>query len=204
MGVVGRPHGVRGHVHVHSYAAEPSDLANYYPLSDEFGRNFALRWVGEGIAELFSLDGGLRRKIADRTAAEKLVNAKLYVDRSQLPPPDEDEFYLADLVGLTAVDVSGNAIGVVEAVHDYGGGASLEIAGSFVPFSRASVPGVDLAAGRVTVAAPAEVNTFSPPLAGGVGGGAGSASSSVPLSPLTRPLPRGEGRRKTSPGSDAR
>ena len=45
---------------------------------------FALRWTGEGVAEIFTLDGGLRRKVADRTAAAKLTNMRLYVDREQL------------------------------------------------------------------------------------------------------------------------
>ncbi|HEX3983214.1 MAG TPA: 16S rRNA processing protein RimM, partial [Acidisoma sp.] len=44
MGVVGRPHGVRGLVHVHSYTADPEDLATYGVLTDERGRAFALRW----------------------------------------------------------------------------------------------------------------------------------------------------------------
>ena len=37
MGVVGRPHGVRGLVHVQSYTADPRDLAGYGPLLDEQG-----------------------------------------------------------------------------------------------------------------------------------------------------------------------
>ena len=44
------------------------------------------------------------RAVADRTAAEKLTNLRLYVERDRLPPPDEEEFYLSDLVGLAAVD----------------------------------------------------------------------------------------------------
>ncbi len=49
------------------------------------------------MAELRDADG---RALADRTAAERLVNTRLYVERDQLPAPDDDEFYLADLVGL--------------------------------------------------------------------------------------------------------
>ncbi len=55
----------------------------------------------------------------------------------------------------------GVALGRVAAVHDYGAGASLEIAGEgaplLVPFTRACVPEIDLAAGRVVVVAPIEV-----------------------------------------------
>ena len=101
MGVIGRPHGVRGLVRVTSYA---EDLTAYGPLTDAKGRRFVLRWRGEGVAEVAELVGGAEVKVADRTAAEKLTNTRLFVDRAQLPEPEEDEFYLADLIGLAAVD----------------------------------------------------------------------------------------------------
>ena len=157
MGVIGRPHGVRGLVRVTSYA---DDLTGYRPLSDDKGRCFVLRWRGEGIAEIAELVGSDEVKVADRTAAEKLINVRLYVDRAQLPEPDKDEFYLADLIGLVVFDTGGAKLGRIAAVHDYGAGASLEIAGetsAIVPFTRSCVPEVDVAAGRVTVAAPEDV-----------------------------------------------
>ncbi len=164
LGVIGRPHGVRGLVHVTSHTARPADLTSYGPLSDGGKRLFVLRWKAEGIAEVFELVDGSPIKVADRTAAEKLTNMRLFVDRTALPQPEEeDEFYLADLIGLTVVDAVGLALGVVTVVHDYGAGASREIepAGGgtplIVPFTKACVPGVDIVAGRVTVAPPDEI-----------------------------------------------
>ena len=161
LGVVGRPHGVRGLVRVVSYTADPASLTAYGALSDDRGRRFTLRWRGEGIAEIAEIVDDKAVPSADRNAAEKLVNTRLYIDRSCLPPPEEEEFYLADLVGLSAFDAAGAALGEVAAVHDYGAGASLEIARTegaalLVPFTRASVPEVDAAAGRVIVVPPAE------------------------------------------------
>ena len=195
MGVIGRPHGVRGLVHVQSYSAEPADLASFYPLTDEHGRQFALRWTGgEGIAEIFSIDGGLRRKIADRDAAAKLTNVRLYVDRSQLPETDYDEFYLADLVGMEAVEPSGRSLGHVTAVHDYGAGASLEIGPKIVPFTKVAVPVLDVAARRMTVVLPEEIEARvekPPPLVGG-GWGSGANGEIAPASaPHSNPPPRG-------------
>jgi 16S rRNA processing protein RimM len=157
MGVIGRPHGVRGLVRITSYA---DDLTRYRPLSDDKDRRFALRWRGEGIAEIAELIEGEEVKVDDRSAAERLINVRLYVDRAQLPEPEEDEFYLADLIGLVAFDTSGAQLGRITAVHDYGAGASLEIVGetsSIVPFTRACVPEVHVAAGRITVALPEDV-----------------------------------------------
>jgi 16S rRNA processing protein RimM len=159
MGVVGRPHGVRGLVHVSSYTADPADLAGYGPLLDEAGRAWTLTWRASGVAELRDAAG---RPVQDRGAAERLVNTKLWMDRDRLPPPEEGEFYLADLVGMTALDPAGAQIGRVTVVHDYGAGTSLEIerpgaAPLLVPFTHACVPHVDPAAGTLVVAEPDEI-----------------------------------------------
>ena len=158
MGVVGRPHGVRGLVRVQSYTADPRDLAGYGPLLDDRGGSWTVVWRGDGVAELRDAAG---KPLPDRTAAEKLTNLRLYIERERLPPTAAEEFYLSDLVGLRAEDPAGAELGKVLTVHDYGAGTSLEIARPgqplLVPFTRACVPEVDLAAGRVVVVAPAEV-----------------------------------------------
>lgn len=156
IAMVGRPHGVRGLVHVTSHA---DDVTAYGPLADDKGRRFVLRARGEDVFEVSELAGGGETKVADRTAAERLTNLRLYVDRAQLPEPEADEFYLVDLIGLAAVDAEGRSLGRVALVHDYGAGASLEIEREgapplLVPFSRAAVPEVDVAAGRVVVEVP--------------------------------------------------
>jgi 16S rRNA processing protein RimM len=157
MAVVGRPHGVRGLARVQCFAGDPADLPRYSPLMDERGRAFRLCWHADGVAELAELVDGRPVKLADRAAAERLVNVKLYVERGRLPEPDADEFYVADLVGLTAVAEDGRELGRVDAVHDHGAGTFLEVGPLLVPFTRAAVPVVDIAAGRVTVAPPAEI-----------------------------------------------
>lgn len=162
LGVLGRPHGVRGLVKVTSHTAVPADLTAYGPLSDAQGRRFTLRWKADGVAEVSFVMNGIAAKVTDRTAAEKLTNTKLFIDRSALPPADEGEFYMADLVGLSAIAPDGGVIGIVAVVHDYGAGASLEIercgaASVIVPFTQACVPDVDPSAGRIIVVLPDEV-----------------------------------------------
>jgi 16S rRNA processing protein RimM len=157
MGVLGRPHGVRGLCHVQNFAAEPEGLTAYGPLVDERGNWLSLRWKGEGVVEVARIVDGQRTPVTTRGDAEKLVNTRLYLPRERLPAPEQDEFYLADLVGLEACGPDGGPLGTVEAVHDFGAGASLEIGGRLVPFTRAAVPAIDLAAGRMTVVPPQEV-----------------------------------------------
>lgn len=163
LGVIGRAHGVRGLVHVTSHTADPADLTSYGPLGDERGRRFVLAWRGEGVAEVAEVVADRTLKVTDRSAAERLTNTRLFIDRAALPPPDEEEFYLADLIGLAALDAGGDVIGAVATVHDYGAGASLEIerpgaAPLLVPFTAACVPTVDVAAGRIFVVQPIETD----------------------------------------------
>ncbi len=156
VGVVTGAQGVRGAVRVKSFTAEPADVARYGPLEDESGeRQFALRLVGSAkgvvIAQLSGID--------DRDRAEALRGLRLYLPRAALPPAAEDEYYHADLIGLAATLADGTPLGQVCAVYDFGAGDTLEIErpqgpSVIVPFTRAVVPVVDLAAGRLVVDPP--------------------------------------------------
>ena len=161
LGVIGRAHGVRGLVKVTSHTADPADLTAFGPLSDADGRELTLRWKADGIAEITRHIDGVAVKLTDRAQAEKLTNTRLFIDRAALPPAEDDEYYLADLIGLSAVDPAGQPLGTVSVVHDYGAGASFEIIGTgsplLIPFTEACVPTVDIAAGRVVVVLPDEI-----------------------------------------------
>jgi 16S rRNA processing protein RimM len=158
MGVVGAPHGVRGAVRIKSFTDEPQAVGSYGALEDESGvRSFNVQVIG-----LAKGDGMVIAKlsgVADRNRAEMLRGLRLYAPRAALPAPGEDEFYHADLVGLAAVLADGAQLGKIIAVHDFGAGDMLEIARDagqpvLVPFTRAIVPVVDLAGGRVVIDPP--------------------------------------------------
>jgi 16S rRNA processing protein RimM len=211
LGVIGRPHGVRGLVHVTSHTADPADLTAYGALSDDSGRRFELRWRGEDLAEVTMHMDGTAVKIADRTAAARLTNTRLYVDRTQLPEPETEEFYLADLIGTTAIDDTGRVLGEVVTVHDYGAGPSLEIVQDgappiLVPFTRACVPEVDIAAGRLLVRPADEVPDIVQDIE--AQSGEGHAQTARPLRAphaSLRPATRGTGARAdASPAAGAR
>ena len=159
VGEIGRPHGVRGLVKVRSFTADPAAIAAYDPLTDAEGeRRFALTFLAEGLARV--------EGVADREAAARLTGTALYVERASLPPPEEDEFYLADLVGLRAETAGGAPLGLVRSVEEHGAGAFLVLDGPperLVPFTRACVPVVDIAANRVVVELPEETAARPPP-----------------------------------------
>jgi 16S rRNA processing protein RimM len=100
--------------------------------------------------------------INDRDQAAKLTRRELYVLRSQLPPPDEDEFYFSDLIGLHAKTVAGEVFGTIVAVENFGAGDLIEVerpdkSRVLLPFTKAVVPHVDLAGRVVTIDPPVEI-----------------------------------------------
>jgi 16S rRNA processing protein RimM len=159
LGEVVGVHGVKGLVRVRAFTEDPEAFAAYGPLEDQRGRRLILEPVGRAKGLVLARVEG----ITDRTQAESLKGTRLYVERAALPAITEDEaYYHADLIGLAAETVDGEALGRVVAVHDFGAGDLLEIEAAprdgrgageslMVPFTRAAVPEVDLAAGRVVV-----------------------------------------------------
>lgn len=155
VGVIGAPHGVRGEVRLKSYTSDPRTIADYPALWSQDGcRTFKIvnvRLLKDDML-IVRLDG-----VADREAAQSITNLRLFVDRANLPPADEDEFYHADLIGLRAANEQGEAIGVVVALQNFGAGDLIEVAPSrgetfYVPFTKSFVPHIDLAGGVLTVA----------------------------------------------------
>jgi 16S rRNA processing protein RimM len=158
VGVFGAPHGVRGEIRLKSYTQDPSSLAAYGPLADASGNVY-------DVVAIRSLKDDLLvarvKGVNDRDAAQKLTHQKLYLARAKLPAPEADEFYCSDLIGLRAETIQGVALGVVVAVQNFGAGDILEVApmvgeSMLLPFTRAVVPEVDIAGGRVVIVPPAE------------------------------------------------
>ncbi len=95
-----------------------------------------------------------------REGAEALTGTKLYVPRSRLPEREEEEWYHADLIGLAAVDRDGAPIGKVVAIQNFGAGDLIEIKPAsggptvLVPFTRETVPEIDVEGGRLTLVPP--------------------------------------------------
>jgi 16S rRNA processing protein RimM len=156
VGVVTGPQGVSGAVRIKSFTGVPEDIASYGPLKDETGRRqFSLHLCGTAKSVLIARLSG----VEDRDQAEALRGVRLYLPRSALPQPQAEEYYHADLIGLEAVLHDGTKIGRVRAVYDFGAGDTLELARDgappvLLPFTRAVVPVVVPAEGRLVVDPP--------------------------------------------------
>lgn len=152
--------GVKGEVRVAAHTDDPLSLLAYSPLKREDGSPGLTLTAGRAVPGALI---GRAREIETREQAQALRGLRLYIDRAALPQPDEDEFYLADLVGLAVRSPTGDALGQVRSVHNFGAGDLLEIApvdGSapwWAPFTKAVVPEVRIAEGYVVVERPTEI-----------------------------------------------
>lgn len=153
--------GVRGEARITTFTDDPMAVLRYRDLLRSDGS------PGLTLLSARPVKGGViarARELDSKEAADALRGLELYVRREALPPPeDEDEFYLADLIGLEAVTPEGERLGRVKAVENYGAGDLLEIdpgAGRpswLLPFTREAVPAVDIARGQVTAVRPREI-----------------------------------------------
>ena len=157
VGAIAGAFGVRGEVRVRSFTGEPGAILDYAPFHDETGRVIltpkSSRPIPDGVAVAAP-------EVATREDAMALRNTKLLVARDRLPPADEDEFYHVDLIGLPIEGLNGAPLGRVRAVVP-GPQDLLDVEATpgasgrwYLPFTKALVPVVDLAGGRLVAEPP--------------------------------------------------
>ena len=122
LAAVAGAHGVKGEVRLKLFSHSSAGLAsqkNVYVDGVE-RRLLGVREGGKGAIARFE-------GIGDRSAAEGLRGQLVEVDRSELPPLEEGEYYHADLIGFPCVDRDGESVGTVVAVENFGAGDLLEV-----------------------------------------------------------------------------
>jgi 16S rRNA processing protein RimM len=158
IGRFGAPHGIGGGIRLAAFTSDPWAIASYKPLLDERGeREFKILGLRELKDNLFiaRIEG-----ICGRASAKALTNTAIYLPRAFLPETGEDEYYIADLIGLEVMTEACERFGRVVNVLNFGGGDILELAreGSaeivLLPFKKDIFPQVDLEAGRLIAVPP--------------------------------------------------
>ncbi len=117
LAVVIGAHGVNGQVRLKVFA---EDFGTYKSFNGGALTLKSTQSGNNGLIARFS-------EVADRNAAEALRGTELTVPRSALPPLGEGEYYHADLIGLPAVSTTGEDLGRVVLVENFGAGDVLEI-----------------------------------------------------------------------------
>jgi 16S rRNA processing protein RimM len=148
--------GLKGEVKVKLFTATPDALARYGTLRTREGRKLVIAAFRSTKTDeaVIAFEG-----ITERSAAERLKGAQLFVDRATLPLTGAEEFYHADLIGLEARDCQGRVLGKVAAVHNFGASDVIELIrpdgdSVHLAFTKETVPLIDIASGYILVAVP--------------------------------------------------
>lgn len=158
VGAFAAPHGVKGSVRLKSFTDDTAAIFAFKDLRDgPDGKPVQItkeRSNKEGF--VVRVDG-----ITSPEAAKALKSRQLWVHRDAFAPADEDEFYLADLIGLEARSIDGDRIGLVHAVENFGSEDLVELVldtpikglgrYAFVPFRLELVPDVDIKGGFLSI-----------------------------------------------------
>ena len=152
IGVVVGPHGVRGTLRVRAFGSGQHLRKGMEPVVAGLKRRIsAVRETPKGF--LVDVEG-----IATRIDASSLKGEELVLDRADLDPPREGEFYVADLVGLTAIDDAGEVLGTVDDTFETAAHEVLVVRREdqdlYVPFTLEHVPELDVESGRVVIRPP--------------------------------------------------
>lgn len=146
-------HGIKGAVKIRSFTQDPSSIFNYPELFDKKGKIYKIKYFASKQNNVFivTIEG-----IKTCNEAEALRSTKLFVERSQLPRVQEDEFYYEDLIGLKVFSTDNEEIGTVNSIINHGAGDILEIRTEenhiyTLPFLKESVPTVNIKDGIITI-----------------------------------------------------
>jgi 16S rRNA processing protein RimM len=140
--------GIKGEVRLKLFSENAESLSRHEKLCVGGAEKRLLAIRDNGKTAVARFEG-----IADRSAAEALRGSLIEINRTSLPPLEEDEYYHTDLIGLPAMDTDGSEIGKVSSIENYGAGDLLEIEiesgkRSLIPFK----PGIaELKDGRIVL-----------------------------------------------------
>jgi 16S rRNA processing protein RimM len=159
LGYIARAHSLKGEVGLRTFdpGSQTLDSVERVLVRTRSGEERVLKVEGVRPTpkeNLVSFEG-----VDSREAAEALVGSTVLVYREDLEPPAEGEYFLGDLMGLSAVDEAGNALGKVVEIWETGEVPNLVIRGGkgaelVVPFADEFVPTVELEAGRIVIRPP--------------------------------------------------
>ena len=165
VGQVAGGFGVRGEVRVTAFTADPLALTAYGPLLRADGS------AGLTLTAARAVKGaviGRAKEIETKEQADALRGLKLFVPRERFPAPQEDEFYVADLISLEARDPQGTVLGRIKSVQNFGASDMLEITPAqggpswYLPFTREAAPEIHIRDGWVLAVRPDEVEADRP------------------------------------------
>lgn len=165
--------GVKGWIKVQPFASDPQALFSskrwFLKPADDAAvkRPASAQPAGQPLPQLLKIVQAKNhgdvvvaqvQEVEDRSGAEALRGARIFVGRSSFPTADPDEYYWVDLIGMSVVNREQEALGTVVGLIDTGPHSVLRIQPAdpqgeerLVPFVAAYVDDVNTAEKRITV-----------------------------------------------------
>lgn len=156
IGRFGKVHGVKGDIRVQSFTDPLENIVQYLPWQIRPSNKSAwqpvdishTQWQGDQLVVHV-------RDVNDRDEARRFTNQEIGIERSQLPElTDEDEYYWADLIGLTVVNTKGVTLGTVDNFFETGANDVMVVKGErehLIPYTKYAIVTVELATKTITV-----------------------------------------------------
>ena len=145
VGVIASSSGVRGNVKIRSFTDNPEDISTFQKVYDFNLNTYKIEVVQVKKDYIIaSIDG-----VNNRDQAEQLRNIRLFINRAELPEPSEEEYYHADLIGMSVYDTDNINIGTVVNLVNFGASDILEVQTLsdkdtvYYPFAKQWVESVD-------------------------------------------------------------
>ena len=156
VGKIVQAHGIKGLVKIKLFGDNPALLQEHDIFRDGAGETPIKITLKNAMGKYWLAE---IENTPDRNAAEELRGTVLWMDRDHLPPTEEDEYYVEDLVGCKTYDTEGQHIGKIIAVQNFGAGDLLEVKplegeSYYIPFTKEYAPAVDLDNQRLTIIVP--------------------------------------------------
>ena len=157
LGRIVAPFGVHGWLRVHPFGDDPEawrKMPQWWLSADVDAPTGS--WQAHGLEAVKLHGDGLVAKLAgidDRDASEALGSCYFGAPRDALPPPAQDEYYWADLIGLAVVNMQDQPLGRVKSLIETGANQVLVVADGeherLLPFVEHVVRKVDVAGGLI-------------------------------------------------------
>ncbi len=157
IGKITSAHGIKGAVNIISYTENPADIGKYSQIFDKNNNIVKIKLISKAKGKNRDIFIAEMVGINTRNDADLVRNTELFIDRGQLSEVADDEFYYVDLIGLAALNMSGEKFGRVIDVNDFGAGGMIEIEfdeekkREVFPFNNDIVPEVNLKKGYLKI-----------------------------------------------------
>lgn len=154
IGRLSSAYGIKGWLHLTSFATPPENIFTYqhWSLRKKSGTTPITLEAHKSHGKSFVIK---IKGCDDRTAAEALKGLEIEIPKAALPKPEDGSYYWSDLIGLQVVNLTGQSLGIVDHLFDTGANdvivTTLNKKQHMIPYIDQVIHSIDLEKAQITV-----------------------------------------------------